>query len=259
MQQHRRRRGLPSISHFAGTRRNMSTVCMSDYCINQILFSFFHLGELYMKRKASREQFRALANKRLAQEEWNSFPFFPPVSYQLSTPALPGLQQVSSSFSDCTALYLDHSWVSESVIGLIGNIVYREAVSVLFSPFSLWKHLPLNFRSFCLWCFLCVSAHYTIACVKKLVLGAGITSKSSYLFLFHCMFISMSFPVAFLLVLFSAGEVKTMYIVLVPSRSWAVRSRSKLECRMPKFKQQNSPCSLIMAFIYTFKFTLLQS
>lgn len=94
--------------------------------------------------------------------------------------------------------------------------------------------------SFWLSWFLCISAHYTIECVKKksLVLGAGVRSKSHYFFLFHFMFISTSFPVAFLLVLFSAGELKTMYIVSAPSRSWSMKSGTKLECRIPKFKQQ---------------------
>lgn len=71
--------------------------------------------------------------------------------------------------------------------------------------------------------------------------GAGIRSKSWYLFLFHFMFISMSCPAALLLVVFSAGEVKTMFIVLVPSRSSAVRSSNTLNAGCQSSNGKHSP------------------
>lgn len=95
---------------------------------------------------------------------------------------------------------------------------------------------------------LCISALHHGTCKKIIincVFGAGIRSKSQYLVLFFLF--SVHFHVLSCCLL-AGSEVKTMYIVLVPTSSSAVRILQQVRAQDAKVQTANIPCSLAPGF-----------
>lgn len=159
---------------------------------SSLVFFFFFIWQNYIWKETQ-------TDKQELLEEWDSLyflSFHSAMSYPLSTPGFPDLILISF---DCTAVHLKHKWAWVHLIGLIEYCLLLSSSSCGSSVLLRLRAAPVCAS----WCF-----HYTTTCVKHLVLPAGIRTKSRCLFLLHFMFISMFFPVTFMLVLFSAGEVK---------------------------------------------------